>query len=234
MAVLEEGLGVRFRNPSLLDLALTHRSYAYEAGLLETNERLELLGDAVLNLVITDIIFKRFPTYVEGDLAKLRASLVSAPALAGVAVELGLGPAVRLGRGELMTGGRDKPSIMADALEAVIGAVYLDRGMAGIRSVVRKLFGDRIKAAIGQEVPKDAKTRLQEWVTRRHGILPTYRVSGVGPDHAKKFSAEVFVRSELYGCGEGRSKKEAEQAAATEAVARMAGEDTLQEVAKDA
>ncbi len=233
-AVLEEGLGLQFRNPALLDLALTHRSYAYEAGLLETNERLELLGDAVLNLVITDIIYKRFPSYLEGDLAKLRASLVSAPALAGVAAELGLGPAILLGRGELMTGGRNKPSIMADALEAVIGAVYLDRGMVGVRGVIQRLFGDRIRAAVGQEVPKDAKTRLQEWVTRRYGILPSYRVSGEGPDHAKRFSAEVFVRSELYGCGQGRSKKEAEQAAATEAVARMAAENALQEVAGDA
>lgn len=220
-AALPDRLGIAFRNPGILEAALTHRSYAYEHGLTETNERLELLGDAVLNLVVTDMIYKTFPAYLEGDLAKLRASLVSAPALAEIATELELGRSIRLGRGEEMTGGRDKPSIIADALEAVIGAVYLDRGLTASRQVIRTLFGPRITAAVGKEVPRDPKTQLQEFVTRLHGNLPRYRVTGEGPDHAKRFHAEVFVEGEPYGVGEGRSKKEAEQAAAATAMDRL-------------
>ncbi len=223
-AELLERLGHAFKDPTLLDTALTHRSFAYEHSVDKTNERLELLGDAVLSLVVTDIIYRLFPDYVEGDLAKLRASLVSTPALAGVADELCLGDAVRLGRGEELTGGRTKPSILADTLEAVLGAVYLDGGVRGAQRAIKRLFGPRIKAAIGQEVPKDPKTRLQEWVTRIHGDLPRYRVAGEGPDHEKRFRAEVYVNEVLYGNGRGRSKKEAEQAAAAEALLRLEGE----------
>lgn len=223
-AELAERLAMEFRRPAYLDEALTHRSYAYEHDVRSTNERLELLGDAVLSLVITDMLFRRFPAYLEGDLAKLRASLVSAPALAEVATELGIGKAVRLGRGEELTGGRHKPSILADTLEAVLGAVYLDRGITAARKVIARLFSERVQRAVGREVPKDAKTRLQEWVTRLHGELPRYRVQGSGPDHAKHFDAEVYVGGELYGSGEGRSKKEAEQTAAAAAVERMRAE----------
>jgi ribonuclease III len=211
-------LGVSFKDAALFDLALTHRSYAYENDLTETNERLEFLGDAILNLCVTDLLYARFPEYLEGDLAKLRASLVSEPALAEVATELDLGEAIRLGRGESQSGGRNKPSIKADALEAVIGAVYLDQEIEGVRKLVQRLFGSRIEASAGNPIPKDAKTRLQEIVTRRHGMLPRYRVIGSGPDHAKHFRAEVFVNDELCGSGSGRSKKEAEQAAAAEAL----------------
>ncbi len=215
---LEQRLGLSFKDAGLLDLALTHRSYAYEHDVAETNERLEFLGDAILNLCVTDLLYARFPTYLEGDLAKLRASLVSEPALAMVASELYLGEVIRLGRGESQSGGRDKPSIKADALEAVLGAVYLDGGITSIRKLVKRLFGSRIEAAVGKEIPKDAKTRLQEIVTRAHGILPRYRVTGSGPDHAKQFRAEVYVNDEFHGAGDGRSKKEAEQAAAAEAL----------------
>lgn len=214
-------LGVELRDPGVLDLALTHRSYAYENELEETNERLELLGDAVLSLVVTDLLFKRFPEHVEGDLAKLRASLVSEPALAEVAAELDLGEEVRLGRGEEMTGGRLKASILSDTLEAVIGAVYLDRGITTSRKVIRRLFGPRIRAATGREVPKDAKTHLQEEVLRVTGELPLYVTTGEGPDHMKRFRAEVYVHGALYGTGEGRSKKGAEQSAATRALERL-------------
>ena len=217
-ADLERRLGLTFKDPSLLELALTHRSYAYEHDVTETNERLEFLGDAILNLCVTDLLYARFPTYLEGDLAKLRASLVSEPALATVAGELNLGESIRLGRGESQSGGRGKPSIKADALEAVLGAVYLDGGITSIRRLVKRLFGSRIEDAVGKEIPKDAKTRLQEIVTRAHGILPRYRVTGSGPDHAKEFRAEVFVNDEFRGAGEGRSKKEAEQAAAAQAL----------------
>jgi ribonuclease-3 len=217
-AELEQRLGLRFRDQRLLHLALTHRSYAYEHDVVETNERMEFLGDAILNLCVTDLLYARFPTYLEGDLAKLRASLVSEPALAMVAGELDLGEAIRLGRGESQSGGREKPSIKADALEAVLGAVYLDGGITSIRRLVKRLFGSRIEAAVGKEIPKDAKTRLQEIVTRAHGILPRYRVTGSGPDHAKQFRAEVYVNDEFCGAGDGRSKKEAEQAAAARAL----------------
>ena len=225
--MLEARLGTRFTDPALLDVALTHRSYAYEHDVQETNERLEFLGDAILNLCVTDLLYEQFPDYLEGDLAKLRASLVSEPALAEIAGELGLGPAVQLGRGERLSGGGSKPSIMADALEAVLGAVYLDGGIEGVREVVKLLFGSRVQDAVGKEIPKDAKTRLQEIVTRRHGILPRYRVTGSGPDHAKRFQAEVYVNDEFRGRGEGRSKKEAEQAAAAEALLTL--EDNVSE-----
>ena len=220
-AKLKGKLGVSFRDPSLFEVALTHRSFAYEHDVAETNERLEFLGDAILNLCVTDLLYKRFPDLLEGDLAKLRASLVSEPALAAVAVEVGLGEAIQLGRGERLSGGPRKPSIMADALEAVLGAIYIDGGIQTIRKVVRHLFGGLIEDAAGREIPKDAKTRLQEFVTRRHGILPRYRVAGFGPDHEKRFRAEVFVNEQFGGRGEGRSKKEAEQAAAAHALDRL-------------
>lgn len=225
---LKAKLGVTFRDPGLYDVALTHRSYAYENDVAETNERLEFLGDAILSLCVTDMLYKRFPDLLEGDLAKLRASLVSEPALAEIAGELGLGEAVRLGRGERLSGGTRKPSIMADGLEAVIGAIYLDGGIQAARKVVRHLFGSRIEDAAGREIPKDAKTRLQELVTRRYGILPRYRVTGFGPDHEKRFRAEVFVQERFGGRGEGRSKKEAEQAAATNALESLTEQQEAQ------
>lgn len=220
-ARLRDKLGVSFRDPRLFDVALTHRSFAYENDVGETNERLEFLGDAILNLCVTDLLYSRFPDLLEGDLAKLRASLVSEPALAAIAGDLGLGEAVRLGRGERLSGGPRKPSIMADALEAVLGAIYIDGGIETIRKVVGDLFGTLVEEAAGKEIPKDAKTRLQEYVTRRYGILPRYRVTGFGPDHEKRFRAEVFVNEKFGGRGEGRSKKEAEQAAATHALERL-------------
>jgi ribonuclease-3 len=224
-AELEARLGVRFRDPGLFEVALTHRSYAYEKDVTETNERLEFLGDAILNLCVTDLLYKRFPELLEGDLAKLRASLVSEPALAEVAAELGIGDHIQLGRGERLSGGGSKPSIMADALEAVLGAVYLDGGISAIRKVVRQVFGHRVEAAADVPIPKDAKTRLQELVTRRYGILPRYRVTGSGPDHAKRFRADVYVNDNFCGRGDGRSKKEAEQAAATEALVQLENEE---------
>lgn len=225
---LKTKLGVTFRDAGLYEVALTHRSYAYENDVAETNERLEFLGDAILSLCVTDMLYKRFPDLLEGDLAKLRASLVSEPALAEIAGELGLGEAVRLGRGELLSGGTRKPSIMADGLEAVIGAIYLDGGIQAARKVVKHLFGALIEEAAGKEIPKDAKTRLQEIVTRRYGILPRYRVTGFGPDHEKRFRAEVFVQERFGGRGEGRSKKEAEQAAAANALESLAEQQEVQ------
>ncbi|HXF56804.1 MAG TPA: ribonuclease III [Actinomycetota bacterium] len=218
---LEEALGVRFRDRGLLELALTHRSYAFERGLEATNERLEFLGDAVLGLVVADLAYRRFPDLSEGELAKLRAGVVNMSVLAEVARELGLGAEIRLGRGEELSGGRHKASILADALEAVIGAVYLDQGMRRARAVVERLFSSRIEAYARGEGERDYKTLLQELAAQDVGRLPEYRVEERGPDHQKEFTATVYVGGRPLGRGKGRSKKEAEQGAAREAHARL-------------
>jgi ribonuclease III len=179
-----------------------------------SNERLEFLGDAVLGLVVTDHIFRTYPDLPEGELAKVRATVVSAAALAEVAVELELGEALLLGKGEDASGGREKPSILADATEAVIGAVYLDGGWSAASDLVLGLLGDRIAAAAAGPGGQDYKTRLQELAARELETIPSYAVADEGPDHAKRFYATVVVAGHEYGAGEGRSKKQAEQAAA--------------------
>jgi ribonuclease-3 len=214
--LLEAALGTAV-DPALLERALTHRSYAYEHGGLPTNERLEFLGDAVLGLVVTDLLFREHPDLAEGALAKLRASVVSTRALAGVARELGLGRWMRLGRGEEVTGGRDKPSILADTMEAVIGAVYLERGVDAAAGVVRRLFGALMESAATGGAASDWKTALQE-LTAAHGLgVPDYLIADSGPDHAKSFTAQAMVAGLARGSGAGSSKKEAEQQAAEEA-----------------
>jgi len=213
---LVEALGVAI-NPALLELALTHRSYAYENGGLPTNERLEFLGDAVLGLVVTDALFREHPDLAEGQLAKLRASVVNMRALAEVARRLGptgLGPHLRLGRGEEVTGGRDKASILADTLEAVLGAVYVDRGLAAVADVVHRLFDPVLAAAARRGAGLDWKTSLQELTAAQSLGVPVYAVSERGPDHAKTFTSTVLVAGEELGTGSGASKKEAEQRAA--------------------
>ncbi len=218
---LERRLGVKIRNRSLLEMALTHRSFAYEQGKVETNERLEFLGDAVLGIVVTDALYKEYPSLPEGDLAKMRAALVNMTVLADVAREVGLGEAVLLGRGEAMTGGRTKASILADTLEAVFGAVYLDRGMSAATKVVLGLFLPRIRGQVEGGTVQDYKTSLQELAAARLGTMPEYRIEESGPDHAKRFTATVLLSGEEFGTGDGRSKKEAEQAAAKVAVGRL-------------
>lgn len=218
---LEARLGVSFENRELLTTALTHRSFAFEQGGAPHNERLEFLGDAVLGLVVTDMIYASFPGLAEGEMAKLRASTVNMEVLADVARELGLGDKLFLGRGEELSGGRDKTSILADALEALLGAVYLDRGLKAVERLVGQWFGERVSDEVEQGVIRDFKTSLQEQTVRRQGRLPEYRVRSSGPDHAKQFRATVHLDGELLGEGEGRSKKEAEQAAAKEALARL-------------
>ena len=206
-----------FRDPELLVCSLRHRSWCAEHNAAESNERLEFLGDAVLGLVITAHIFECYPLLPEGDLAKLRASLVNAIVLAEVASELGIGDALLLGKGEDSTGGRQKSSILADALEAVIGAVYVDGGWDPAAELVMRLLGERIGAGAEGPGGNDYKTRLQEAVARRFEQLPVYKVSGAGPDHAKTFNADVYIVGMLRGSGSGRSKKQAEQAAAQQA-----------------
>jgi len=210
--LLEAALGTGI-DPALLERALTHRSYAYEHGGLPTNERLEFLGDAVLGLIVTDALHAQSPELPEGQLAKLRASVVNTRALADVARSLELGRWLRLGRGEQVTGGRDKNSILADTMEAVIGAVYLDRGIASATIMVRTLF-DPLMQAASQGAELDWKTALQELTAARGLGVPDYRLTGSGPDHARSFTAQVQVAGVVHGVGAGRSKKEAEQHAA--------------------
>ena len=201
-------------SPALLERALTHRSFAYENGGLPTNERLEFLGDAVLGLVVTDALFRGYPDLPEGHLAKLRAAVVNMRALAGVARGLHLGDYVRLGRGEEGTGGRDKSSILADTLEAVIGAVYIERGLDEASALVHRLFDPVIAHAARLGAGLDWKTSLQELTAAGLLGVPEYHVDESGPDHQKSFRALVRVGGRVYGSGKGRSKKEAEQQAA--------------------
>jgi len=221
---LEKALGVRFGNDELYARAFVHRSYAYENGGLPTNERLEFLGDAVLGLVITDMIYRAFPELTEGQLAKLRAATVNMNVLAEVARELGIGDVVRLGHGEQLSGGRDKSSILADTLEALLGAVYLDKGLPRAAKVVRRLFEHRVFDAAGRGAALDYKTSLQELAASSLGGMPVYGITEEGPDHAKRFTATVSVAGVAYGTGNGRSKKEAEQHAAREAYEKLAAE----------
>jgi len=220
-STLERRLGATLRSRELWKHALTHRSYAYEQGGLPTNERLEFLGDAVLGIVVTEALYKEFPDQPEGDLAKMRAALVNMTVLADVAREIGLGDQVLLGRGEEMTGGRNKSSILADTLEAVFGAIYLDRGMRIARQVIRGLFLPRIRGQVEGGIVHDYKTALQELAAAQLSTLPEYSLSESGPDHAKRFQAVVLLSGRSYGTGAGRSKKEAEQAAARVAVERL-------------
>ncbi len=224
-------------SPELMIRALTHRSYAYEHGGLPTNERLEFLGDAVLGLVVTDSLYRRHPDLPEGQLAKLRASIVNMRALAGVARGVGapgsggLGAYIYLGRGEQSTGGDDKPSILADTLEAVIGATYEAGGMGAASDVVLRLFEPLLDGTSQGLGGLDWKTSLQESSAGRGSGPPEYEVAESGPDHAKQFVAVVIVGGERLGEGVGSSKKEAEQQAAEQALRNLgdtAAEPTAQ------
>lgn len=205
----------------LLVQALTHRSYAYENGGLPTNERLEFLGDSVLGIVVTDALYRGFPDLPEGQLAKLRAAVVNAQALAEVARTFDLGAYLMLGRGEETTGGRDKVSILADTMEAVFGAVYLDAGLEPATRLVRSLMDPLIRSAAELGAGLDWKTSLQEAAAAVGLGSPEYVVDDVGPDHAKEFFAQVVVDGAVLGEGKGRSKKAAEQQAAARAHARL-------------
>ena len=202
---------------------MAHRSWCAETPGTQSNERLEFLGDAVLGLVVTDHVFRTYPLLPEGHLAQVRAAVVNAGALAEVAETLDLGRDLLLGKGEDASGGRQKPSILADAMEAVIGAVYLDGGWDAAADLVMRLLADRIVEAAAGPGGHDFKTRLQELSARQFDQLPRYDVVGEGPDHAKRFSAVVFLAGEAVGTGEGRSKKQAEQGAARVAWETLSG-----------
>ncbi len=225
---LVDRLGYHFDDPARIGLALTHRSWCAEHPGTESNERLEFLGDAVLGVIVTDSLYRSFPELPEGQLAKVRAAVVSSVALAGVAEGLGLGEFILLGRGEDLSGGRDKQSILADAMEAVIGAVYLDGGLEVAANVVLGLLGSRI-AEVAEAGPgaQDYKTRLQERVASLGLAPPVYELTEDGPDHDKRFFASVGIDGTEQGTGSGTSKKMAEQAAAEQAWAAMAREGGL-------
>lgn len=211
MSELLEVLGVPDLDPGLLEHALTHRSYAYENEGTPNNERLEFLGDSVLGLVVTDTLFRTHPDLPEGQLAKLRAAVVSAKALASVARTLGIGEHLRLGRGEEATGGRDKASILSDTVEAVIGAIYVQFGIERAAEVVHRVFDAVIADAATLGAGLDWKTSLQE-LAADHGFgVPHYVLDSTGPDHDKRFTASVQLASRTFDGGTGRSKKEAEQ-----------------------
>jgi ribonuclease-3 len=224
LAQLEHALGVEFNDYALVMRSLAHRSWCAENGEPESNERLEFLGDSVLGLVVTHYVFENFPELPEGQLSEVRAGVVNARVLAELARELGLGDHLLLGKGEDAAGGRTKQSILADALEAVLAAVYLDQGFETSRDLVLRWLEERIAEAAAGPGGRDYKTRLQEATAARMLGRPRYVVRDEGPDHAKLFFATVYVGEGAYGEGEGRSKKQAEQAAAWMAWTRLQDE----------
>ncbi len=222
-------LGYSFRKPDLLREALTHKSYLNELRVSEKgrpgqdNERLEFLGDAVLDLVVSESLIALHPLSSEGDLSKKKARIVSEVTLARVAKRLGIGEFLLLGRGEERTRGREKPSLLADALEAVIAAVYLDSGFETVREVLLKIFDEEVHRPSLHQDDTDYKTELQECCQREFDVLPTYRIlRETGPDHQKLFEVNLTIKQELFGIGRGRSKKEAEQQAARQALEKLA------------
>jgi ribonuclease-3 len=219
-SALEESLGYRFSDRTVLEAALTHRSFQAENTTAADNERLEFLGDAVLGLTVTTFLYDTFPTMSEGEMAKVRAAAVSRDELSAVAAEVGLHQFLRLGRGEEVTGGRAKSSILANAMEAVIGAVYLDSNLEQASAVVLSFWAERIRQRAQRPGGADHKTRLQE-VLAAGGRAPLYVVEATGPDHRKQFFAEVQVGGKVRGQGSGASKREAEQEAARAALAAL-------------
>ena len=221
MEALEEKLGYHFENPALLENALTHSSYANEnrAKGFQSNERLEFLGDSVLGMIVADYLYRAHPNLPEGDLTRTRAALVCEGSLAEVAQQLDLGSYLKLGRGEDAGGGRTRPSIVADAVEAVLAAVYLDGGIGSARKIIRRFILDR---EVEKGANRDFKTALQELVQRESGQVLGYRMTGSeGPDHAKVFSVEVDLNGSTIGQGRGHSKKEAEQMASKAAIQKL-------------
>jgi len=225
LAALEQRLGHEFSNPELLRRAMCHRSWVAESRDLHSNERLEFLGDAVLGWVIADLVFRQYADLAEGALTDLRKSVVNARALADVANELDIGAHLLLGRGEDAAGGREKVSILSDAMEAVLGAVYIDAGFEAAFELVRRLFVPRLDAAVDSLDTLDFKSALQERLAQDGRMPPDYKVRSTGPDHDKRFFARVLVAKELLGEGEGRSKKAAEQAAASSAFMALVAAD---------
>jgi len=215
--LLETKIGYKFKKKSLIKEALTHKSFAKEKlGNSEPfNERLEFLGDAVLELIISDYLFSTYPQYTEAELSKIKAYAVQESTLADIALKLGIGACLRLGKGEETSGGRKKPSLLANAFEAILAAIYFDGGFKKAKDFTLRNLKERIKTLIKRDLLFDFKTRFQEIVQEKFGVLPRYRVyREEGPEHMKTFEVEVFIKNEFYGSGRGKSKKEAAQKAA--------------------
>lgn len=222
--LLEERVQVHFKDQKYLRKSMTHKSYANENRheRVKDNERLEFLGDAVLDLVVSEYIFCEHPDYPEGELAKMRAVVVSAPTLSRIAKKIDLGKFLLLGKGEEMTGGRERDSILADAFEALVGAVYLDQGLEETRRFILQYLLDEITTVERGEHMQDYKTLLQEVIQKKSNTRPLYRViDEVGPDHNKQFTVQVEYKSRVIGIGTGQSKKEAQQRAAADAIAKF-------------
>ena len=221
LETLSNKIGYKFVNESLLATAMRHSSWTSENVGFESNERLEFLGDSVIGFVIADIMFRRYPEFNEGKLTDMRKIVVNMTALSRVATQLGLGEFVLLGRGEAAGGGHAKSSILANALEAVFGAVYLDSNASRVYEVVQVLLVDLIDEALGALKQLDAKSQLQELAARSSLAVPEYRVTDEGPDHAKMFFAAVYIGNDWMGAGSGRSKKVAEEEAAQQAITTL-------------
>ncbi len=229
---LQAQLGLRFRAADLLIEALTHRSYINEQGAVPTrnNERLEFLGDAVLDFVVTHALFRRYPDMPEGELTQLRQALVRTEALAEMALACNLGEYLRMSRGEEKTGGRLRQNMLADTFEAVAGALYLDQGTEAVENFVIPLFLPRLERILAENLHKNARSMLQEWSQAEYGVAPSYRViEATGPDHEKDFTVEVLLADQVIGVGNGSSKHAAIQAAARVALKRVEqGDFTLE------
>jgi ribonuclease-3 len=220
-------MGIQFNDPSLLLRAFTHRSYLNENPdlALEDNQRLEFLGDAVLDFVTGAWLYHHFPEYQEGRLTSLRAALVRTPALAKFARQIGVGKYLRLGKGEDENGGRNRDANLCDAFEALIGALYLDNGLPAVERLLYPLLEDETEHVLAAELDRDPKSRFQEWSQAERGITPHYRTMKItGPDHARTFAVAVFIGDEVYGEGLGSSKQAAAQAAAEIALTRVRSE----------
>lgn len=229
---LEQKLNILFSDYSLLTRALTHRSYLNEhpGSVFEDNERLEFLGDAVLDFVVGAYLYHRFPEMNEGELTSLRAALVRAETLAAFARQLELGHFLRLGLGEAEHGGRERVPLLCATFEAVVGAIYLDKGLEPVRVLIEKLISAVIPDILASAAHKDAKSEFQVWAQARHNVTPRYRVVGTtGPDHAKEFTVQVEVGEVVWGTGEGRSKQAAAQAAAQAALLKAEAIELLEE-----
>ncbi len=225
---LEKRLGIQFKDHSLLSRALTHRSYLNEnpTKALEDNERLEFLGDAVLDFIVGAYLYHRFPEVDEGELTSLRAALVKTQTLAQFALDLGIDRFIRLGLGESKNGGRQRLPLLCAAFEAVIGAMYLDQGLGIVQPLVENLATPRLKEIMAESLHKDAKSEFQMWAQEKYNITPRYEViSSSGPDHAKLFTTQILVGDKVWGAGEGRSKQRAAQAAAAVALSNVAALD---------
>lgn len=220
----EHRVGLQFHNRSLLQEAMTHRSFVNEHDDPETvdNERLEFLGDSVLGFLTADMLYRRFPAVGEGELTRLRSSLVRTESLAELAQLCTIGETLRMGRGEEASGGRERPTNLCGAFEALVGALYIDQGLDQVRTFVMPLLERQLTIVLAEQLDKDARSLLQEWSQAAHNQTPQYRtISETGPDHEKTFTVEVYVGERSLGSGQGRSKQAAAQAAARNALANV-------------